>query len=316
MECVGEERLTILIVDDERSNINILNKILKSDYDIMVAMDGNQALKRAMSDPQPDLILLDIIMPELDGFEVCRKLKVNPNTADIPIIFISAKNSEIDEVRGLNLGGTDFVSKPIRPEIVRARVNNHMNQLRQKRKLQEMHRQVLALSVTDGLTGIPNRRRFDEFLKQEWIRSLRAQSPLGLLMMDIDYFKLYNDHYGHNGGDDCLKQIAEILAIQVRRPPDLMARYGGEEFVCVLPDTNLEGVRKVGRAILEAIRARAIPHEKSDVADFVTLSIGGTSIVPGCKDGSIEDLIKRADGLLYESKKEGRNKMTVSAVSS
>ncbi len=316
MEDMGEDRLTILIVDDERSNISILNKILKDNYEIMVALDGDQALKRAMSDPQPDLILLDIIMPDMDGFEVCKKLQTNQNTAEIPIIFISAKNSEMDEVRGLDLGGIDFISKPIRPEIVRARINTHMNQLLQKRELQEMHRQVLALSVTDGLTGIPNRRRFDEFLQQEWFRSHRAQSPLGMLMMDIDYFKLYNDHYGHNEGDECLKLVADILATRVRRPPDLMARYGGEEFVCVLPDTNIEGVRKVGRTILDAIRTRAIPHGKSEVADIITLSIGGTSIVPACKDGSIEDLIKMSDDLLYESKHEGRNKMTVRSISS
>nr|CRH07385.1 Putative response regulator receiver GGDEF [Candidatus Magnetococcus massalia] len=311
----SDEMLRVLVVDDDRLNITILNDILADDYKVKVAINGAQALDRAMTDPKPDLILLDIVMPGLDGFEVCKKLQINPNTADIPIIFITAKNSEMDEVRGLEMGGTDFISKPIRPEIVKARVRNHMIQLKQKRELQEMHRKVLALSITDSLTKIPNRRRFDEFLHQEWVRSQRTKTPLGLLMMDIDYFKNYNDFYGHAGGDLCLQKIAATLEHQVRRPPDLMARYGGEEFVCVLPDTHLDGVRKVGESILSAVHKLALPHARSAVGEHVSLSIGGTSIVPS-QDQCVQNLIQSADGFLYDAKSAGRNRMTVKAMAS
>ncbi len=304
----------VLIVDDERSNIRILNKILEEDYEIKVAMNGAQALERAVSDPQPHIILLDINMPGMNGFEVCQTLQADPCTTEIPVIFITARNSEQDEVRCLELGGVDFIPKPIRPEIVRARVRSHVTQLQQKRKIQCMHEQVLALSLTDGLTGIPNRRRFDDFLEQEWTRARRSQTPLGLLMMDIDHFKLFNDHYGHGGGDDCLRRVAECLATQVRRPPDLVARYGGEEFVCVLPDTDLDGARQVAQSILEAIKGLTLPHAASPTAEVVTLSLGGTAMVPH-PNASPRDLIERADALLYSIKQKGRNGMTVEAPS-
>ncbi len=307
---VVNEKHRVLLVDDERRNINVLNDILKEEYHIRAAMSGLQALDLATSRPRPDLILLDIVMPGLDGFEVCRKLRINPNTADIPVIFITANQSEGNEVRGLEMGVTDFITKPIRPEIVRVRVRNHMTQLRQKRQLEAMHRRVLALSVTDELTGIPNRRRFDEFFRQEWVRCRRTRVPLGLLMMDIDRFKAYNDHNGHPEGDRCLRRVAGYMEDQVRRPSDLIARYGGEEFVCVLPDTDLEGVYKVGRSILKAIRSLNIPHEKSDVASMVTLSIGGTALIPG-NDNTPGELIQVADSFLYTAKTEGRNRMIV-----
>ena len=300
----------ILIVDDERLNINILYDTLQDRYQIKVALNGLQALERAASPSRPDIILLDVVMPGMDGFEVCRRLKADPETADIPVIFITAKSSEADEVRGLEMGGADFLSKPIRPAIVRARVNCHVTRLLQKRQLQEMHERVLALSLIDGLTGIPNRRRFDEFLGQEWARSMRSGNSLGLLMMDIDHFKRYNDHYGHSCGDACLKRVAEVLAAQLRRPPDLLARYGGEEFACLLPDTDLNGIRNVANTFLEGIRAAEIPHARSPVERVITLSIGGTAMVPAQRTSALQ-LIDRADALLYRTKNNGRNGMTI-----
>ncbi|MCG8617231.1 MAG: diguanylate cyclase [Desulfobacterales bacterium] len=303
----------VLIVDDERLNINILNDTLKHDYRIKVAVNGTQALERAVSHPRPDIILLDIIMPDMDGFTVCRQLKSNPSTAGIPVIFITAKSEERDEIKGLELGGADFISKPIRPDIVRARVKTHVTALLQKRQLERMHEKVLALSAIDGLTGIANRRRFDEFLIQEWSRSRRSGTPTGLLMMDIDHFKYYNDHYGHVAGDACLKRIAETVSAQVLRPPDMAARYGGEEFVCLLPDTGLSGVGKVGTGILEAVRALGLPHVTSPTAPMVTLSIGGTAVVP---DESMTHLefIDAADNLLYQVKQNGRNNALVQGI--
>lgn len=300
----------MLIVDDERLNINILNDILKDDYRIKVATNGAQALVRAATHPRPDIILLDIVMPGLDGFHICELLQADPNTVDIPIIFITASSSETDEVRGLALGGRDFISKPVRPEIVRARVKSQIIQLMQKKELKRMHQQLLELSNTDGLTNISNRRRFDDFLLQEWSRSIRSATPLGLVMLDIDHFKLYNDHYGHAVGDRALKQVAGTLAQQIRRPPDIVARYGGEEFVCVLPDTDLEGVDTVCNSLLNAINELAIPHQTSPIADTITVSIGATSTTPQQGDGA-EALISRADTLLYESKVAGRNRLTV-----
>ncbi|MBF0379903.1 MAG: response regulator [Magnetococcales bacterium] len=217
---MDENRSKILIVDDERLNINVLNNILKDDYQIKVAVNGKQAIERALSDPQPDMILLDIIMPGFNGFEVCKQLKQNPDTANIPVIFITAKDSEKDEIQGLEVGAINFLTKPVRPAIVKARVKNHLTILQQRRDLEKLNKQILALSQTDGLTNIPNRRRFDEFLSQEWVRCQRSQRAVSLLMMDIDHFKLYNDHYGHAGGDSCLKQVAEMLSNTMRRPPD------------------------------------------------------------------------------------------------
>lgn len=311
-----DEKPTLLLVDDERLHINILNNMLKETYEIKVALNGRQAFERAISAPQPDLILLDVQMPELDGFKVLTLLQKDMRTKEIPVIFITAMDSEGDETKGFKLGAVDYITKPFSPAIVNARIKIHLKLLKQKCELQEMHQQVLALSFTDALTGIANRRRFNEFLEQEWTRSSRVESSLGLLMMDIDYFKLYNDHYGHSGGDKCLKQIAETLIKQVIRSPDLLARYGGEEFVCVLPGVKLEELQKIGQRILDAIRTLAIVHENSDVADIVTLSIGGTVIKPNLNNENSEELIKMADSLLYESKQNGRNKMTIKAVSS
>jgi diguanylate cyclase (GGDEF)-like protein len=316
IKLMKKEKPTLLLVDDERLYINILNKMIKDSYEIKVALNGRQAFERAISTPHPDLILLDVQMPELDGFKVLTRLQNDTRTSGIPVIFITAMNSEDDETRGFELGAVDYITKPFSPAIVNARIKIHLELLRQKCELKEMHQQVLALSITDALTGIANRRRFDEFLEQEWTRSSRVESSLGLLMMDIDYFKLYNDHYGHNGGDKCLKQIAEILIKEVIRSPDMLARYGGEEFACVLPGVNLEELHEIAQAILETIRTAAIPHEKSDVTGIVTLSIGGTVIKPNLNTGNCEELINMADRLLYESKQKGRNRMTINSMSS
>ncbi|NIB39929.1 diguanylate cyclase [Pseudomaricurvus alkylphenolicus] len=307
---VAEEPI-ILIVDDDRLNLNLLNDLLKDGHRIRVALDGQQALQRARMEPRPDLILMDVVMPKLTGFEVCEQLKREAATADIPVLFITARTSEEDEIRGLSLGGADFISKPIRPEIVRARVKTHLTQLRQKRELQVMHQKLLALSIQDPLTGLTNRRGFDEFLQREWSRCLRSGSHLGLLMLDVDHFKCYNDHYGHLQGDDCLQQLAITLAEQVRRPSDLLARFGGEEFVCVLPDTGLEGVRQVGQAMLQAVRELNRPHGGCPGSAWVSVSIGGTSIVPH-GEHTTQQFLQKADQLLYEAKRRGRDTLVVS----
>jgi diguanylate cyclase (GGDEF)-like protein len=181
-----------------------------------------------------------------------------------------------------------------------------------ERKLAEAHAAVLAMSRTDALTGIANRRWFDECLAQELARAQRSQTPIGMLLMDIDCFKLFNDNYGHAAGDECLIKVARAIHDVVKRPPDLAARYGGEELVCILPDTDIEGVGAVGNTIMDAVRSLAIPHAFSKAVPFVTLSIGGVSVVP---EGTLaaKGLIEAADAMLYHSKENGRNRLTLAS---
>ncbi|MBF0399771.1 MAG: diguanylate cyclase [Magnetococcales bacterium] len=299
-----DKRGTILIVDDERFNITVLKDLLDPEYDTMVAKNGRQALERIASAELPDLILLDIMMPEMDGYAVCEHLKKDPRTADIPVIFITALNQVGDESKGLQLGAIDYITKPISPDLVLLRVRNHM----QFKKMSDRFRDMATL---DGLTGIPNRRRFDQFLTQEWHRSLRAKSPLSLILMDIDFFKPYNDNYGHSAGDDCLRTVAQALATCLTRATDLVARYGGEEFVCVLPETDSAGAVQFGEKIRHAISRLQIPHAYSKTGPHVTISLGVTTSIPS-QAAKPEELICVADQNLYRAKDEGRNRLAFS----
>jgi diguanylate cyclase (GGDEF)-like protein len=291
---------TILVVDDAVSNIEILNGILDTDYEILFATCGKDALEIAR-EQMPDLILLDIVMPDMDGYEVCTRLKTNVTTQEIPVVFITAMGQEEDESRGLNIGAIDYITKPIRASIVKARLRNHLELKRYRDSLK-------TLSTVDGLTGVANRRRFDEVLSQEWLRARRNLSPVSLLMMDIDFFKAYNDHYGHLAGDDCLRKVAEGLNEVARRPADILARYGGEEFVLLLPETDAEGGLKIAQRAQEKMQHLNIPHAYSIVAKQVTLSIGVATIVPS-DEQTFHELILRSDELLYEAKHGGRNQV-------
>ncbi|MCP4695901.1 MAG: diguanylate cyclase [Gammaproteobacteria bacterium] len=301
-KAAAEKKHRVLIVDDERFNINVLGSMLAEKYEINVALEGGQALKRALSHPRPDLILLDIRMPGMNGYEVCENLKKNPQTKDIPVIFITAMTDEQDEKKGLELGAVDYIAKPFRPSIVMARIKNHLELKR--------HRDLLdQLSSLDGLTGIPNRRKFDEFLDYEWHRALRTGLPLSLGLLDIDYFKNFNDRYGHVAGDDCLKKVGKTLENSLKRTTDLAARYGGEEFACVLPETDLQGAMYIARELHAKINALAIPHELSVAAPHITVSMGVTTQIPSPSD-SPAALIKEADKRLYQAKEAGRNRVT------
>lgn len=295
-----ERKQSILIVDDEPMNIEILNETLGAEYEILFATHGQEALRIA-SDERPDLILLDVVMPDLDGYQVCTRLKADPKTRDITIIFVTARDQEEDEAKGLSIGAIDYLAKPIRSAIVRARVRNHLDLKRYRDYLEK-------LSSTDGLTGVANRRWLDEQLEREWRRARRKQTHLSLILMDIDFFKAYNDHYGHLAGDDCLRQIAQTLNKRTMRPGDLVARYGGEEFVCLLPDTRTEGALWVAKRIQEEVEGLNISHASSPAADHVTLSIGVSTLVPVVGQSPL-DLIRRADELLYAAKQDGRNQI-------
>ena len=293
-------RQKILIVDDTPANIRILSMLLMDDYDIIFATEGDDGLKRELEE-RPDLILLDIMMPGMDGYEVCRRLKAAPETTDIPVIFVTALGQEADEARGLEAGAIDYIVKPISPPIVKARVHNHL-------KLKRYQDTLAGLAMLDGLTGIPNRRRFDEILRLEWNRAQRTGTRLSLMMIDIDHFKLYNDTYGHLEGDDCLRAVAQAMSGALHRAGDMVARYGGEEFACILPDTGSNGSRNVAERIMAGVSDLEISHSASPVAPKVTVSIGYCTKMP--EEGRTpEQLVLCADRNLYRAKQNGRNRI-------
>ena len=294
-------RQRILIIDDETANIKILASALQSHYQISFALNGESSFKLIKNEELPDLILLDIVMPGINGYEVCAYLKKKQRTKNIPIIFITSMNAEEDETKGLELGAVDYITKPFSMAIVKARIKTHLELKR--------HRDILEhLSSYDGLTGIPNRRRFDEYIKQEWKRSVRESSLLSLIMVDIDHFKLFNDTYGHWAGDDCLKKTAQTLASCLNRPSDLMARYGGEEFAAILPRTDQKGAVFISEKMRKTIEDMKIPNSCSLTSGYLTISIGSATIVPTiCTSPYV--LINGCDNSLYEAKNNGRNQV-------
>lgn len=291
---------TILVVDDIQENVRVLAQLFRQDYQVKIALKGQEALRIAETSPQPDIILLDIMMPDIDGYSICKQLKNNPMTADIPVVFITALDQEQDEEYALNLGAIDFITKPISPAVVRARVKNHL-------ELKFLRDHLRGLSMLDGLTGLANRRRFDETLHSEWQRAKRNSSQLSLIMLDIDHFKNYNDSYGHLAGDDCLKAIADCLRLSFKRPQDLVARWGGEEFICLLPETSLAAAIQLAEQTRLAVAALRIEHRASPVAPVVTISLG-----VACQGNQNEAtmLVELADQSLYDAKKNGRNRVS------
>ncbi|KPA14808.1 response regulator receiver modulated diguanylate cyclase [Candidatus Magnetomorum sp. HK-1] len=296
-----KDNAKVLIVDDEKVHIDVLVGLLKPYYRTAAAKNGEQAFRRLEKPPLPDLILLDIMMPGTDGYVICRNIKKNPVIQDIPVIFISGKNEEQDEAKGFQAGAVDYITKPFSPLITLARVKNHIELKRRG--------DILArIAAQDGLTGIPNRRRFDQILSSEWKRSLRHQHYFSIILLDIDFFKRYNDHYGHAEGDECLKKVAKTISTAMPRSEDLAARYGGEEFACILPETGLDGALVVADRIIKNIRQQKILHEKSDADNYVTVSIGVNSRVPQPTETQI-NLVEAADQALYKAKKNGRNQI-------
>lgn len=291
----------VLVVDDERLNIKMLNALLKGDYEIMAATGGEQALQIAAS-AKPDLILLDIIMPGMDGYEVCRRLKEDAATQNIPVIFITARTDAEDETRGFEFGAVDYITKPFNFSVVIARVRTHV---RLKRQNDLLERLVLC----DALTGIPNRRSHNEVQRREWDRCQRSGAPLSVVMIDVDMFKQYNDHYGHGAGDECLRQVGQALAACVKRPWDFVARYGGEEFSAVLPETGFDGALCMAEQFRSAVAALELPHAHSTAAAVVTISVGVATIVP-TGAAELEQLAAAADKMLYEAKTGGRNRVS------
>lgn len=452
---------TILLVDDTPDNLLFLaKKLIEKGYHVKKAINGKSALLACQSNP-PDLILLDIIMPEMDGYEVCKKLKANPKTREIPVIFISALEQVFDKVKAFELGGVDYINKPFEIEEVIARVKSQLTIQRQKKFLQEeiqkrkqkelelqqeiekgklaeeiiyqsrsllvsllnssldgisaleairdlktgkildfrcllvnpvisqvfgkeaddltgkvfvkkllnkldpqlfnkfvtvvetgkaleedfcynrgkikrwyhfiavkvgdgfsiiirditqrknLEKDLENRSQLDGLTNIANRRFFDETFTQKWLHCAREKLPLSLILCDVDFFKLYNDNYGHQMGDNCLVKVAQAISTVVKRPGDLVARYGGEEFVVILPHTEPEGALQIAEFIRHHVQQLKIPHGASKVSNYVTLSLGVAGVVPTPK-GISKALIAVADKALYEAKQQGRNRVILS----
>ena len=296
-----QDKARILIVDDEKMNLKALADLLKDKYTVMLAKNGEQALNLAVDTPQPDLILLDVVMPEMDGYEVIKQLKQDERTNQIPVIFVTTLGSSEDEEKGLQLGAVDYITKPISPPIVKMRIHNYLN-------LMHKHKLLDHLAHLDGLTEIPNRRCFEEQFHKECSRIARNENVLSVAILDIDFFKQYNDYYGHQMGDRTLETVAKTMVQSLKRPADLGARYGGEEFVMLLPETDAEGALDVAERVRAAIADLKIPHVTSQVADDVTVSIGVTS-VQGNYECSLEKVLETADQNLYRAKHSGRNRV-------
>ena len=290
----------ILIIDDAITNIKVLGSTLRSDYKILFSLDAQEGLNSAMAN-QPNLILLDILMPGMDGYEACRRLKADERTKDIPVIFITSRTGEEDEAKGFEAGGVDYITKPFSPVITKARIKMHL-ELKKNRDL------LAGLLVLDALTNISNRRRFDEYLTLAWGFAVRDSKPISLIMIDIDYFKKFNDNYGHQAGDSCLTKVASALASSLKRSTDLAARYGGEEFACILPNTDMEGAMETAESLRERIMSLNIPHAYSSAGNCVTISQGVASLMPSM-DIPLSDILKIADVALYKAKENGRNRI-------
>jgi len=290
---------SVLVVDNEESNIMALTHILNPEYIVYATKDSREAVEVA-AENLPDVILLDIIMPEMDGYAVLNALKNTEKTRDIPVIFITGLNKIEDEEKGLNMGAADYISKPFSSMVVRLRVKNQIKMLNQLRLIE-------SLSRIDQLTSIPNRRGFDNRMDMEWIRAIRENTFISLLMVDIDKFKIYNDTYGHLQGDRVLQAIAKTITQSLNRPGDYTVRWGGEEFVVLLPNTDLNGALTIAERIRLNISKTVIPCIDGSETK-VTVSIGVNTQTPQ-RDSSQDVFISEADKALYKAKESGRNRV-------
>jgi len=292
----------ILIIDDNVPNIRLLATVLADKATILFATSGARGLQIAR-EKRPQLILLDLQMPDMDGYEVCRALKNDPVTQECVVVFVTGNTNSDAEVAGLEAGAVDYLTKPLNPPIVRARVQTHLTLKQHAEMLQQ-------LASRDGLTGLYNRRYFDHQLGLEWRRHQRQELPLSLALIDVDHFKAYNDGYGHLEGDACLRLVAQVLAQCTRRPGEVVSRYGGEEFTAILPATTPEDGARYGGWLCAQMRARQLAHAFSATAKHVTISVGVATLIPSPGvDANV--LLSQADSALYKAKQMGRNQAAV-----
>lgn len=288
----------ILVIDDQPINIQTVYNILSKDYVVLAATSGKDAFE-VIEQNIPDLILLDVLMPGMSGLEFCQQLKQRADTKGIPVIFVTSINQQEEEDECWLCGGIDFITKPVNPMTLKNRVKAHLTLKFQKDLL-------LKMVYVDGLTSIFNRRYFDTHIEKLSNEVHRSQRDTALLMVDIDYFKLYNDRYGHVIGDSTLKRVALLIQNTLQRPADFVSRYGGEEFVVVLPETNTEGAVIVAERIRENLLKENIEHLPSNYK-VVTISVGISTFLT-CNTTE-HTVVENADFNLYEAKKLGRNRV-------
>ncbi len=308
--------MKVMIVDDAATNRAMLEPLLNEwGYEVAAAADGEQALRALRKETRPVLLLLDWIMPGLSGIDLCATLKKEKPASQIYIILLTVKNGKDDITLGLDAGADDYLTRPVTPALLRTRLAIGRRILEYQhalealsRELQAKNRELNRLATLDGLTGITSRGHFNERLGEEWRRAQREDTPLSLILLDLDLFKDYNDAYGHLAGDECLKEIARILAASIARAGDLAARFGGEEFVVLLPNTDNLGTLVVAEAIRVAVAARGIEHKASSVHRAVTVSVGTATISPR-EAARPEELVERAERALSHAKQSGRNQV-------
>lgn len=289
----------ILIVDDSLLQATQLKAIIEDEYDVAIAQTAEDGLRRA-HDEDFSLILLDVVMPEMDGFTLLKKLQEELITQNVPVILITSLSDVENEQRGLILGAVDYITKPYIPLIVKARVNTHIKLYRYRRQIEEQ-------SMTDQLTGVANRRRYDRYSLTKWHEAVRLQVPFSICMFDIDHFKVYNDTFGHPAGDKVIAAVAKTISSHLKRSTDFVARYGGEEFVAISMGEPSEKIFEHLQKIRQAIEDLHIPHNPN-VSEWVTVSVGGVTVIP--ETGSAYDIhLKIADTMLYDAKKCGRNRV-------
>ncbi len=315
----------ILIVEDSKDSALLLKRILETEgFTEVDAVNSACAAFEYLgvgqsSSPhhEVDLVLLDILMPEIDGIKACRRIKEEPRLRDVPVIMVTATSSELNLEKAFEAGAMDFINKPFRDVELLTRVRSalRLKQEIDRRKqreseLTQANAELLKLSCQDGLTGVANRRHFDETMEMEWRRAIRNEKPISLLMIDIDFFKNYNDHFGHVPGDECLKMVSETLELSLKRPADFVTRYGGEEFAVILPETDLPGAGKLGEEMRRAVEAKGMQHPRSVTAPVVTISVGAACFKPQRGESTnMMNLIAMADGALLEAKRTGRNRV-------
>ncbi|MEG4210875.1 diguanylate cyclase domain-containing protein [Microcoleus sp. S13_B4] len=315
----------LLVVEDNNFLVAYLQTLLTPYYRVAVASDGVEGLEKAKT-LQPNLIVSDQVMPRQNGLDLLKEIRNTPELKSTPVIFLTARAGMEARIESLDAGADDYISKPFDERELLARVRNLLRshsaeqqlaelnrQLQQQKKqLETVNRALHYLATYDSLTEVRNRHSFNEYLDTEWRRLAREEAPLSLIMCDIDYFKLYNDTYGHQAGDECLRQVAAVIQHSVKRPADLVARYGGEEFVIVLPNTDIEGATCVAEMIAQQVRGLHIPHAKSAVSEYVTLSLGVACCIPA-PISQPGELIAIADESLYRAKESGRDRVSVAA---
>ena len=307
--------MKILIVEDSRSNLALLTRYVEQFGATPITAETGLAAIEAFSSQRPDLVLLDVVLPDLDGFTVAKRIRTMEKVSEwTPIIFLSSLGDDTHIEEGITAGGDDYLHKPVSEIVLGAKIRAMQRLVMMRasllaltRKLDAANQELIRISSSDGLTGIANRRFFDESMVIEWRRARRHSNSLAMLMCDVDFFKRYNDTYGHIAGDDCLRKVATAIRSNTERPSDIVARYGGEEFAVVLPETTVGGALMVAEKIRNAIRTLNIPHSESP-SGRITMSIGIAAAAPGF-DNPPDDLINAADKALYRAKHEGRDRV-------